>query len=298
MTGSALLGIIGGLLWSAIAPQALFMVASHGVAYVVNPETSAFIAADGYFSFIAIGGGIVIGLVAYLTGVRRFGPLPAAGALIGATAAAFLADWAGSNVGLDDFRHRLAAARPGALLRQPAQLGAHGALAFWPLAAGAVVGGIELLLTMRERRQQAASAGLAGGPGTAPPASAPAASAPAAAADGFPTSGPYSDAGPHSVAGPYHLDGQQPDSRPLDSRHLDGQSFGSQPFGGQSQDGRPRDGQPLGGQSFDGQPFDGQSFDGQSFGGRAVDGQPADGQSFDSPAGWRPAGPAPDAPDS
>jgi hypothetical protein len=270
VVGSALLGIIGGLLWSAIAPQALFMVASHGVAYVVNPETSAFIAADGYFSFIAVAGGIVIGLVAYLTGVRRFGPLPAAGALIGATAAAFLADWAGSNVGLDDFRHRLAVARPGALLRQPAQLGAHGALALWPLAAGAVVGGIELLLTMRERRQQAAAARPAGGPGTAAQASA------AAAADGFP------------AAGPYHLDGQHPDGRPLDGRRLDGQPLGSQAFDGQafdrrSLDGRPRDGQPLDGQSVEGQFLDGQSFEGQS---------------FDSQAGWRPAGPAPDAPEN
>ena len=267
VVGSALLGIIGGLLWAAIAPQALFMVASHGVAYVVNPETSAFIAADGYFSFIAVAGGIVIGLVAYLTGVRRFGPLPAAGALIGATAAAFLADWAGSNVGLDAFRHRLAAARPGALLRQPAQLGAHGALAFWPLAAGAVVGGIELLLTMRERRQVRPAAGPAGGPGSAPPASAP--------ADGFP-------------AGPYHLDSQHPDGRHLDGRRLDGQH----------PDGRHLDGRQLDGQSFDGRSLDGRPQNGQSRGGPTFEGQSFGTQSFDSPAGWRPPGPAPETPEN
>jgi len=149
--GSALLGIAGGLIWAAIAPQAQFVVASRGAAYVVNPETSAFIAADGWYSAIAVAGGAIIGLAAYLLGVRRFGPLPAAGALVGATAAAFLAWWAGRNVGLAAFRHRLEISKPGALIRQPADLGAHGALAFWPLAAGVVIGGIELVLALREQ---------------------------------------------------------------------------------------------------------------------------------------------------
>ncbi|HEY5359082.1 MAG TPA: hypothetical protein VIJ82_15620 [Streptosporangiaceae bacterium] len=167
--GSALLGIAGGLIWAAIAPQAQFVVASRGAAYVVNPETSAFIAADGWYGAIAVAGGVIIGLAAYLLGVRRFGPLPAAGALVGATAAAFLAWWAGRNVGLAAFRHRLEISKPGALIRQPADLGAHGALAFWPLAAGVVIGGIELVLALRERRRHPpappASSGRHRGPG-------------------------------------------------------------------------------------------------------------------------------------
>jgi len=150
--GGALLGLLGGLLWSAVAPKAVFSVASPGVAYVVNPETSAFIAADGWFSGIALAGGAIIGVAGYLLGVRRFGPPPAVGALGGATAAAFLAWWAGSHVGLAAFRHRLGTSRPGTLLRQPAGLGAHGALVFWPLAAGAVIGGIELVIALRERQ--------------------------------------------------------------------------------------------------------------------------------------------------
>ena len=78
--GGALLGLVGGLLWSAAAPQAVFQVQSPGVAYVVNPETTAFIAADGWFSLIAVVGGVIIGLAAYFGGVRRYGPLPTAGA--------------------------------------------------------------------------------------------------------------------------------------------------------------------------------------------------------------------------
>jgi hypothetical protein len=153
--GGALLGIAGGFVWSAIAPRALFSVASHGIAYVVNPETSAFIAADGWYSVVAVIGGLLIGLAGYLLGVRRYGPLPAAGALVGATAAAFLAWWIGRNIGLAHFRHLLGTSKPGTLIRQPASLGAHGALAFWPLAAGAVIGGIELVLAMRERQGRA-----------------------------------------------------------------------------------------------------------------------------------------------
>lgn len=164
--GGALLGLVGGLIWSAVAPQAVFQVQSPGVAYVVNPETTAFIAADGYFSLIAAIGGLTIGLAAYLFGVRRYGPLPAVGALAGATAAAFLAWWTGSNLGLSSFRHQLGTSKNGTLLRQPVDLGAHGALAFWPLAAGGLIGGIELILLLRERQRAAAEPA-----GTAPPPS-------------------------------------------------------------------------------------------------------------------------------
>jgi hypothetical protein len=156
VVGAALLGIAGGLVWAAVAHRAVFMVSAPGVAYVVNPETSAFIAADGWFSVVAAVGGVVIGVAGYLIGVRRYGPLPAAGVLAGATAAAFTASWTGQHVGLAAFRHELGAARAGALIRQPVVLGAHGALAFWPLAAGAAVGIIELIVALRDRRQQAA----------------------------------------------------------------------------------------------------------------------------------------------
>jgi hypothetical protein len=157
--GSAILGVIGGLIWAAIAPQALFVVASHGVAYVVNPETSAFIAADGWFSIVGVTGGLIIGLAGYLLGARRYGPLPVAGVLVGATAASFLAWSTGRSIGLGSFRHQLGTSKAGTLLRQPADLGAHSALVFWPLAAGAIIAGIELTFVLRERRRRLATSG-------------------------------------------------------------------------------------------------------------------------------------------
>ena len=298
MLGSALLGIAGGLLWSAIAPRALFMVASKGVAYVVNPETSAFIAADGYFSFIALCGGALIGLVAFLAGVRRFGPLPAAGALIGATAAAFLADWAGSHVGLDAFRHRLATARPGTLLRQPAQLGAHGALAFWPLAAGVVVGGIELILAMRERQRRQLAAAEPTGP--------------------YPPAGSYPPAAQHPAPGGpdqrravdgHGVDGNTPNWRAAggfagQGFSRDGDGHGRQPADGQqlagdqALGGRPQSGPPFGGQAQAGPPYGSPRQDGQQYDGQQYDGQQYDGQQYDGQPGWRRAGPAPGSSDS
>ena len=156
VAGAAVLGIAGGLVWAQVAPRALFMVSAPGVAYVVNPETTAFIAADGWFSVVAAVGGVIIGAGGYLIGVRRYGPVPVAGILAGATAAAFLAAWVGGQVGLNAFRHQLGAAKAGALIRQPVVLGAHGALAFWPLAAGAAVVIIELIRALADRRRQAA----------------------------------------------------------------------------------------------------------------------------------------------
>jgi hypothetical protein len=182
VAGSVAVGVAGGLAWSALAPQAVYSVSSPGVAFVVNPETTAFIAADAWFTIVAGAGGLIIGLAAWLLGVRRHGPLPVAGALAGATLAAFAASYTGSRVGLAAFRHELSTGRAGQLIRQPPDLGARGALAFWPLAAGLTIGAIELALTLRDRQSRPAPAADAApwpqaresGPETGPPLPAPA----------------------------------------------------------------------------------------------------------------------------
>jgi hypothetical protein len=137
-------------------------------AYAVNPETSAFIAADGWYCLLALIGGALIGLLGYLFGVRRYGPVPMAGIVLGATGAAFLAQWLGPRgSGGPGFNHLLATSKPGTLLHAPISLGSHGALAFWPLAAAAVAGGIELVRVLRARSQPGYSAAAV--PGTDSP---------------------------------------------------------------------------------------------------------------------------------
>jgi hypothetical protein len=153
--GTAVLGLAGGLIWAGIAPRVVYQVYTlkPPIAYAVNPETNAFIAADGIYCFIALAGGVLAALLCYRF-IRRYGPLPMAGLVVGSVVAAFLAMWTGHlATGAGTFDHLLATSKPGALLRAPISLGAHGALAFWPLAAGLVAGGIELAGFLRARAQ-------------------------------------------------------------------------------------------------------------------------------------------------
>jgi len=165
VAGSALAGLLAGLLWTVIAPHAQVVTTGGGGADVVNPETSAFIAADGWFVVLCALGGAACGLLGWALAVRRHGVPAVLGLLGGGVAAALAARWLGQRSGLAAFNRLLAVSRPGTLLRAPLSLGAHGALAFWPMAAGLVVGGIEAIGLMRGRRYAAAD--LAG-PAMAP----------------------------------------------------------------------------------------------------------------------------------
>lgn len=140
--GTALLGLAAGYLWSVVAPRAVLVMISPGSAGLVQVETSAFIAADATFGLIVIAGGVVSGALGYLLAVRRHGPLAMAGVLAGALAAGYLARWTGEQSGLTTFHHLLATLPAGAHLRDSLMLRASGALAFWPIAAGVVAGGL------------------------------------------------------------------------------------------------------------------------------------------------------------
>ena len=156
IAGSAVIGLAGGLIWAVVAPRVQYQMYTlkPPTAYATNPETSAFIAADGWYCFIALVGGALIGLLAYLFAIRRYGALPMTGAVVGSVAAAFIAQWLGHQAsGGPGFNQLLATSKPGSYLYAPISLGSHGALAFWPLAAAAVAGGIELVAVMRARHQ-------------------------------------------------------------------------------------------------------------------------------------------------
>jgi hypothetical protein len=165
VVAGALLGLLGGVIWAALSPRVVYQVytLSPPTAYAINPETSAFIAADGIFTFIALGGGVLLGVGGYLAGVRRFGPAPMVGLIAGGVAAAFLMKWLGTLLtGGQTFDSKLATSKPGTLLKAPITLGSHGALAFWPVAAALVAGIPELVAFLRARRLAIAGAGQAG----------------------------------------------------------------------------------------------------------------------------------------
>jgi hypothetical protein len=154
LVAGAVLGVIGGLIWADIAPRVVYQVyvVNPPTAYATNPETSAFIAADGIYTFIGLAGGALLGLAGYWLGVRKYGPAPMVGLVLGAVAGAFLARWIGNlATGGRSFDNVLATSKPGAFLHAPISLGASGAIVFWPVAAALVAGGFELVSFRRAR---------------------------------------------------------------------------------------------------------------------------------------------------
>lgn len=156
VVGSAVVGLVAGLIWAAVAPRVQYQVQTlhPPTAYATNPETSGFIAADGWYCVIALVGGALIGLIAYLFAVRRYGPVAMTGVVTGSVVAAFITAWVGHQAsGALGFNAVLASAKPGTYLYAPISLGSHGALAFWPFAAAGVAGGLGLMAMLRERHE-------------------------------------------------------------------------------------------------------------------------------------------------
>jgi len=164
VAASALLGLLIGLIWSAVAPRAVLVVQSHGVAYVLNSETNAFIVADAWFCLLTAVAGLICGLVGYVVAVRRYGALALTGLLLGGVAGSWLAMWVGQQQGLARFRAQLVTSPPGTRLREPLVLGGHGALAFWPLVVGLLVGSVEMVSQAIDRRRAEAAARAQPGP--------------------------------------------------------------------------------------------------------------------------------------
>jgi len=132
LAGSAVLGVVAGLIWAVVAPRALLQEVGHGEAQVVNSESNAFVAADGWFCLIVVLGGVITGLAGYRLLVRRTGWIAAAGLVAGAAAAALLALWTGENIGLGTYNHLLAVSPVGTFFHASLALGAKSALVLWP----------------------------------------------------------------------------------------------------------------------------------------------------------------------
>jgi len=177
LIASGILGLAGGRAWAALAPRALYVVVAKGSANVVNPETTAFIAADAWFCLIGVVGGLIIGLGGYVLAVRRYGPAPMVAILAGSFGAGITARFIGQRQGIGQFDRALLTTHHGTLLHAPLALagdtspavwpglGSFPAVVFWPLAAGAVAGGIVLTLALRERRAARLYAGPLPEPG-------------------------------------------------------------------------------------------------------------------------------------
>jgi hypothetical protein len=136
---SAVLGAIAGVIWAAVAPRATLQEIGQGSAQLVNAETSAFIAADGWFCLISVVAGLLTGVAGYWLAVRRTGTLAAVALIAGALAGSLIMLWVGENIGLSTYNHQLATAANGTFFNASLGLGAKSALAFWPLATAGFV---------------------------------------------------------------------------------------------------------------------------------------------------------------
>jgi hypothetical protein len=148
LAGSALLGLLAGLIWGEVAPRALLQEVSPGTAQFVNVETSAFIAADGWFCLISAVAGLITGLLGYRfllatrTGARAAEGVraaAAAGLILGGIAGAFVMLWLGEQIGLSGYDQHLASSPAGTLFPASLALGAKSALAFWPLVTAVII---------------------------------------------------------------------------------------------------------------------------------------------------------------
>ena len=164
LAGSAVLGIVAGLIWAAVAPRPLLQEIARGEAELVNAETTAFIVADAWFALIAAVGGLITGVLGYRILVRRAGAAATAGLVLGAVAAALVAMWVGDNIGLGTYNHLLASSPTGAFFHSSLALGAKSTLAFWPLCTSGVILLAETGARRSARRRQAAAAHRTGDP--------------------------------------------------------------------------------------------------------------------------------------
>ncbi len=139
LAGSAVLGVVAGLIWAAVAPRAVLQEIAPGEAELVNAESHAFIMADAWFCLIVALGGVITGVVGYRLLVRRADWIAAAGLVLGAVAAGLLTLWVGERIGLGTYNHLLATSRNGAFFNSPLGLGAKSALAFWPGLTSVIV---------------------------------------------------------------------------------------------------------------------------------------------------------------
>lgn len=143
LAGSAVLGLLGGLIWGEAAPRATLQEIGAGTAELVNAETRAFIGADVWFCGIAVVAGLLTGVLGYRfalaarTGGAR--AAVAASLILGAVAGSFVMLWLGEQIGLSGYNQDLASSANGTLFSASLVLGAKSALAFWPMFTGIVL---------------------------------------------------------------------------------------------------------------------------------------------------------------
>ena len=134
----AVAGVPLGVLWHLLAP-AVPMVDTGATGIVVNdPSPEEFIAAEGWFTLLGFGFGLLAAVVAWLVLRRHRGPGLLLGVTGGALTAAIVAWQVGRRIGLAGYQAWRARATAGATFSAPPDLHAYGTLLV-PAFAAAIV---------------------------------------------------------------------------------------------------------------------------------------------------------------
>jgi hypothetical protein len=120
-----LLGAPLGLLWRMIAPEVPVVKSEQGV-ILAQPQPEEFIAADGWFSLLGLGFGVLAAIAIWLILRQYRGPVGMVVGALGAVGAAVLAWRVGRQIGLGEY-HRLVSTAPvGETFNKPPDLRAGG----------------------------------------------------------------------------------------------------------------------------------------------------------------------------
>lgn len=148
LAGSALLGVLAGLLWHWLAPKVPLYADSSAV-YLKDPEGEQAVGADGTFALIGAGAGLVAAAVAYWRTRRRQGGVTVAlGLVAGGLLGGYIAMKLGTALGPGGNVIATAKSVPtGSTFYGPLKLTAKGVLLTWPAAAMVVLIGLTALFT-------------------------------------------------------------------------------------------------------------------------------------------------------
>jgi hypothetical protein len=121
-------GVPLGLLWSWLTPSVPVVATAQGQVVVNDPSPEEFIAADGWFTLLGFGFGVLVAVAAWLIVRRHRGPWLLLSVVLGALGAAGAAWQVGRQIGLADYERWRGAVTAGATFSRPPDLHAHGAL--------------------------------------------------------------------------------------------------------------------------------------------------------------------------
>ncbi|QOC95258.1 DUF2567 domain-containing protein [Micromonospora craniellae] len=121
-----LLGAPLGLLWAVLAPATPVVKSGPGTAVYGQAQPEQPIAADGWFSLLGLGFGVLAALVVWMVLRRYRGPVGLIVVVTGGLAAALVAWQVGRRIGLGDYERLLDGAPDGTRLTKPPDLRAGG----------------------------------------------------------------------------------------------------------------------------------------------------------------------------